>query len=84
MDSATLFRRALPRLASSLCIGLCLAACASRKGSGTIDGVDHDGRAADRLHAQAPFDEQARLAARREQHSRKRVSQLAALFAQLL
>lgn len=62
MDSATLFRRALPRLASSLCIGLCLAACASRKGSGTIDGVDHAGRAADRLHAQAPFDEQARLA----------------------
>ncbi len=66
MDPVNRFRGALPRLALVLGIGLCVAACASRKGSGTIDGVDQVGRAADRMHAQAPFDEQARLAVLRE------------------
>lgn len=66
MDPVTSFRRALPRMAFLLGVGLCLAACATRKGSGTIDGVDQAVRAADRAHAQAPFDEQARLAVLRE------------------
>lgn len=47
------------------CIGiLCaaLAACSSYRGSGTIEGVDNGLLEADRFHAAAPFDEQARQA----------------------
>lgn len=52
------------------CIGLvcvaALASCAAKRGSGTIDGVDNGLLAADRMHAAAPFDEQARQGVLRE------------------
>jgi hypothetical protein len=53
-------------MAFVLCAGSCLLACSTRKGSGTIDGVDQARLVADRQHAQAPFEEQARLAVLRE------------------
>lgn len=59
-----------PGRALRACIGIActalLAACASYRGSGTIEGVDNGVMEADRFHAAAPFDEQARQAVLRE------------------